>query len=152
MPLESHGSVPLPSTYQGLQFVFADWTLRDPLDTYERHGIDAIDHFFENSDEKYRLERGVPENVLATIGRELDAAGRLDELAVLLKRYWDTVKPPARFLERIANRYRERGQADRAAELYTLALQVEPASASARQALSELGHPLSDGDLSAGQQ
>ena len=140
MPLESHGSVPLPSTYQGLEFVFADWTMRDPLETYERHGIDAIDHFFANADEKYRLERGVPTQIVATLGRELEAAGRLDELTEVLKRYWGTVKPPARFLERIAVGYRERGQQDRAAELYRLALQVEPDSASARQALAELGH------------
>jgi hypothetical protein len=120
--------------------VFADWMLREPLEGYERHGIDAIDHFFHHSDEKYRLERGVLEPVFATIGRELVEAGRLDEFSVLLKPYWDTVKPPARFVERVANTYRERGQADRAAELYRLALQVEPASASARQALAELGH------------
>jgi predicted alpha/beta superfamily hydrolase len=139
MPLESHGSVPLPSTYQGLQFVFADWTLRDPLATYDRHGIEGIDRMFERSDEKYRVERGVPESVVATIGRELEAAGRLDELVDLLKRRWETTRPPARFLERVANGYRERGRPDRAIEVYRLALEVDPASASARQALTDLG-------------
>jgi predicted alpha/beta superfamily hydrolase len=139
MPLESHGSVPLPSTYQGLEFVFADWTLREPLETYERHGIDAVDRFFEKSDEKYGFGRGVPEPIAATIGQQLQAAGRLDEITELLAHYWDTMKPPAPFLERLADTYRERGQADRAIDLYRRALEVDPTSASARQALTDLG-------------
>jgi predicted alpha/beta superfamily hydrolase len=138
MPLESHGSVVLPSTYEGLKFVFADWTIPDPLDTYNRYGVGAIDRFFEKSNEKYRYDRGVNEQVAAPIARQLVDAGRLDEVTELLEHYWDVLKPPARFLERIANGYRERGQADRAIELYELALEVEPDSASARQALTEL--------------
>jgi predicted alpha/beta superfamily hydrolase len=139
MPLESHGSVPLPSTYEGLLFVFGDWWIRDPLGTYNRYGIEAIDHFFEKSNEKYRTDRGVPpEQIAANIARDLEAAGRLDDATDLLDHYRDVIKPPARFLERIANGYRERGRTDRAIELYKRALEVDPNSASARQALTEL--------------
>jgi predicted alpha/beta superfamily hydrolase len=139
MPLESHGSVPLPSTYEGLEFVFADWTMRDPFEAYDRLGIGAIDRFFERSDEKYRYDRGVPESVAGPLAQQLLAADRLDEVAELLAHYWDHLKPPARFIERVANGYRERGRADRAIELYKLALEADPNSASARQALTELG-------------
>jgi hypothetical protein len=138
MPLESHGSVPLPSTYRGLEFVFADWTLREPFETYERHGIGAVDRFFERSDEKYGYERGVPEPIAAAIGQQLQAAGRLDEISELLAHYWDTIKPPAPFLERLANAFRERRDTDRAIDLYRRALEVDPNSASAQRALSEL--------------
>jgi predicted alpha/beta superfamily hydrolase len=139
MPSESHGSVPLPSTYRGLEFVFADWTLRDPLETYDRHGIGAIDRFFANSDAKYRTARGVPETVAGALAQNLEAAGRLDEIVELLAHYSDTVKPPARFLERLAHGFRERNQADRAIELYRRVLAVDPSSTVARQALTELG-------------
>ena len=122
--------------------MFADWTLREPLETYERHGIDAIDRFFEKSDEKYGFERGVPERIAATLGQQLQAAGRLDEITELLAHYWDTIKPPAPFLERLANTYRERGQADRAIELYRRTLEVDPNSPGARQGLTDLGDDL----------
>jgi predicted alpha/beta superfamily hydrolase len=139
LPLESHGSVPHRSTYRALEFIFADWTLRDPLATYNRYGMDGIEHFFRKSDEKYGFERGLPLSVGARVAQELLEEGRLDELTAVLNRYRDMARPPARFLESVAAAYREQGRTDRAIELYRQALEVSPDSEVSRRALAELG-------------
>ena len=42
MPAESHGSVPLRSIHNGLEFVFARWNLQDPIQIYGDLGWEAI--------------------------------------------------------------------------------------------------------------
>jgi uncharacterized protein len=144
MPLETHGSVPLRSTYQGLEFIFSDWVMRDLLQTYNRYGIEAVERFYAERDQKYGYDGGVPEPAVASIGSELLQAGRLDELHDLLVRYRDTVQAPPPVLMRLAGGFRERGEADRAIGLYRQALEVNPNIEEARQALTELGSDFSD--------
>ena len=144
LPLESHGSVPLRGLYRGLEFVFAGWTLRNPLDTYNRFGIEGIEHFFAKSDKTYGYARGVPQPVGATLARELLESGRLDEVAALLTRYGERMRPPAAVVERLAAAYRERGRIDRAIDLYRQALQINPKSEVSRRALTELGQDFGD--------
>ena len=57
MPTESHQSVPLRSTYHGLEFIYADWLIRNPIEIYETYGVDAIAQFYENSEKKYGDDR-----------------------------------------------------------------------------------------------
>lgn len=143
MPQETHGSVSHHGIYQGLEFIFADWTLRDPFEVYDKYGLDALERFFQASDRKYGFERGMPENILGGIAVQLEGAGRLDEVMDLLSRS-DTLQPPPRFLLRVAGRYRQAGRAERAAEVYRQVLESEPGNEAARQALAELGSSLSD--------
>jgi len=138
MPVESHGSVPLRSTYAGLEFVFADWVLRDTLEVYESYGIEAIERFYDKSDLKYGLNRGVPDNAIAAIAQPLAGEGRFDEVADLLARY-EKVRPPLPFVLRLAGGFREQGKTDRAIEWYRRALAADAGNAAARQALAELG-------------
>lgn len=142
-PLETHGTVPLRSTHQGLEFIFADWNMRDPYMTYNEEGIEGIERFYERTNRKFTRrgfdDRGVPEHVIAEISSMLLRVGRLDELTELLARYQETVKPPARVLEAIANGYRERGRTDRAIEFYQQALKINPKSEVAQRALMDLG-------------
>src|SRR5688572_20962312 len=138
MPLESHGSVPHRSTYQGLEFIFADWTLRNPFETYNKYGFAGIEHFFKASDKKYGTDRGVPESVGGGIAVQLENAGRLDEIVEMLARP-SVVKPPPRFLIRIADQYLRTGSPEKAIELYRSVLNVDPANEAARQALTKLG-------------
>ena len=114
------------------------------LDTYNRFGIEGIEHFFAKSDKTYGYARGVPQPVGAALARELLASGRLDEVADLLARYRERMRPPAAVVERLAAAYRERGRIDRAIDLYRQALQTNPKSEVSRRALTELGHDFSD--------
>lgn len=144
MPSETHGSVPLRSTYQGLEHIFSDWVLREPLETYNRYGIEAVERFYAESDEKYGYDRGVPESAVASIGSPLLQQGRIDEVYDLLVRYRDTVEAPPPVLVQLANGFRERDETDRAIELYRQALETDPDAEAAQQALTELGSDFSD--------
>lgn len=143
MPLESHGSVPNRSTYDGLEFVFADWTLRDPFDTYNKYGIEGVENFFAKSEEKYGMGRAVRDRVTPRIVLELETLGRLDEIMALLSRN-GAVQPPARVLVRIADQYLAKGRREKAVEVYQLALKAEPDNDAAKQALVKLGIELSN--------
>jgi predicted alpha/beta superfamily hydrolase len=143
LPLESHVSVGLPSTHQGLAFIFADWTVRNPLEAYNRYGIEGIERVYATGSAKYGYDRrAVPADVLRIVAQGLLGAGRLDELTELLARYRRPTPP--RILEEIARGYRELGRTDRAIELYRQALKANPKSDVARKALTELGSDFSD--------
>ena len=149
MPLESHGSVPNRSTYQGLEFVFSDWTLRDPFETYNKYGIEGVENFFAASEKKYGMGRAVRDRVTPRIALELESAGRLDEIMALLSRNVfrfgaNSVQPPASYLVRIANQYLAKGRTEKAVEVYQLALKAEPGNEVAKQALTKLGIELSN--------
>ena len=143
MPAESHGSVPMRSTYQGLEFIFSGWLMRDPLVTYNSSGIEAIERFYEKRDTKYGLALGVPDQALAAIAQPLLAEGRIEEVADLLTRY-QRIRPPPPFLLRLAGAFREQGKNERAIEVYRRVLDVDSANAAARTALTELGQRAAD--------
>jgi predicted alpha/beta superfamily hydrolase len=144
MPAETHGSVPLRSTYQGLEFIFADWFMRNAREVYESYGIEAVESFYDKSDEKYGFDRGVPDQAVAAIAQPLFAEGRFDEVADLLSRYRETLRPPPPFLIALANGYRDRGNMDRAIEWYRRVLETDTGNEAARKALAELGQSVSD--------
>jgi uncharacterized protein len=144
MPEETHGSVPLRSTHHGLEFIFSDWLIRKPLETYNRYGIEEIDRFYAESNAKYGFDRSVPESTVAVIGTSLLESERLDEVYDLLIRYRDTIRPPPAPLMRLANGFRARGEAARAIELYERVLETNPNFEPARKALTELGGDSSD--------
>ena len=144
MPLETHGSVPQRSTYQGLEFVFANWYLRNPDEFYSKYGMDAIEQFYETGDNKYGYERGVPSSTLLNIIARLANSGQIGEANDLLLRRKDTLQAPAGFYEFIASTNREAGNKQQAIELYRLALATNPGSQASKQALTDLGEDFSD--------
>jgi predicted alpha/beta superfamily hydrolase len=138
-PLESHQSIPLRSLYRGLEFIYSDWVIRDPVGIYERYGVEAIASFYERSDAKYGAGRGVLELTVRDTALPFLRAGRLDDAGAIATRFLDTVFIPAGFFEDLAAAYREAGRTDRAIEWYRQALQVDAESEVSRQSLRELG-------------
>src|SRR5690606_38970073 len=53
MPMETHGSIPLVGIYEGLEFIFKDWSLRNPYEVYEKFGIEAIERFHDRGNKRY---------------------------------------------------------------------------------------------------
>ena len=84
----------------------------------DRFGSKASSTFRKERTKTYGYARGVPQPVGATLARELLESGRLDEVADLLARYRERMRPPAAVVERLAAAYRERGRIDRAIDLY----------------------------------
>jgi len=110
-------------THQGLEFIFADWSLKNPLDTYNRYGIEAVERFYFSNAEKFGEERSsIPGEAIIPVLQGLMEEQRIDELAVLLDRYHDVANPPANFLEDVANDFRRRGLREKAIGFYRWAL------------------------------
>lgn len=140
MPSESHGSVPLRSIHNGLEFIYSGWNLRDPIQVHSDFGLEAIERFYEASDALYGFDRGVPESTVVSIARHLLDTGQITELRAIQQHYASLVVPPPGFLERRANQMREDGDTDNAVLLYEMALDIYPDSEDARDALVELAN------------
>jgi hypothetical protein len=54
-PDEDHGSVPLPSVYDGLQAMYGGWYLQDPIQTYEMGGMPAIERHYAALSERMKV-------------------------------------------------------------------------------------------------
>ena len=144
MPMETHNSVPQRSTYQGLEFVFANWYLRNPDEFYSKFGMGAIEQFYARGDKKYGYERGVPASTLLNIVARLANSGEIDEATDLLLLHKDKAQAPAGFYEFIASANLEAGKQQTAIQLYRFALATNPGSQVSKQALTDLGEDYSD--------
>jgi len=145
MPEETHGSVPLPSTLQGLQFIFSDYYLDDVIGTFDQRGIDGIRDFYTRSGQRLGIERKPSLSDFITLWNGLLMAGRLDDAATLLEQGPETFAPPIDeelmvdawfwLVQGYSNDKRE----DLAVEYYRKLLQARPTSDYAIRALDELG-------------
>ena len=84
MPRETHGSVPHRSTYQGLEFVFANWVLRNPEQIYKQYGLAAIEQFHATGDQRYGMNRGIPAMTFGYLLGDMRREGNLDDAIQLM--------------------------------------------------------------------
>ena len=138
MEEESHGSVPLRSTYQGLETIFRGWHLTDALLTFDQGGLDALDKHFAESGERFGYKRTTPAGTLIDLGFELIKAERLEEAAAVMLRDPDR-PPPSIVLQMLAVEFAERDDLLRAKELYIMSLEQNPDNETARTRLEEMG-------------
>lgn len=87
MQQENHMSIPLPSIYRGLETVFEEWRLSDPLDLFDRGGIAAIHRRFREAGKRFGFpERTTPPFTVSLVVAGLMSAGRLEEASEVLLR------------------------------------------------------------------
>jgi uncharacterized protein len=145
MSEETHGSVPLPSTLEGLQFAFSDYYLTDVVAMFEERGLDGIKDFFARSGHRLGIERKPPLDTFIELWNRLLAAGRLDEAATLVEQDPETFSPPLDeelLIEAwtwLAQGYANNNNEGRAVEFYRKLVKADPKNESAIRALSELG-------------
>lgn len=139
MEEESHVSVPLRSTRQGLEAVFDGWNLHDVLATYERGGLAAIDEHYSRGGARFGYERSTPANAVLTLIYQLIESERLEEAAAVLLRDPQTHAPEPSALAELADAYADRNDRARALEYYTMSLQANPGNDRVRRKLLDLG-------------
>jgi predicted alpha/beta superfamily hydrolase len=146
MPEETHGSVPLPSTLEGLQFVFSDYYLADVVEMFEERGLNGIKDFFARSGQRLGIERKPPLASFIELWNRLLAAGRLDEGAVLAEQVEQdpaTYSPPIDeqlLIEAwtfLAQGYANNNNEERAVEFYRKLVAADPENESAIRALKD---------------
>ncbi len=79
MEEESHGSVPLRSTRQGLEAIFQGWNLHDIVAMFDRGGLGAIDNYYREGGARFGYERSTPLHVSRILMFQLMSAARLEE-------------------------------------------------------------------------
>lgn len=144
MPEETHGSVPHRSTYQGLEFVFANWLLRNPFEVYTQYGLAAVEQFHAFGDRRYGVNRGLPELTLAYLLGNIVRAGKLDDAVNLLSTPATLQNASASTVTYLADGLRDSGDLEQAETFYRHALRKNPGYVAARNALEALHIDYSD--------
>lgn len=141
---ESHGSVPLRSTYLGLEAIFSDWdlSLTEAMTMLDASGIDAIDQFkqfYKKSGERLGFEREIPGRLIGNLSFQLIQSNRLDEAAGLLLSDPEANTPPSQLLDMIAFSYAQNDQQEKAKDMYLTSAKTHPGNTNARKLLAEMG-------------
>ena len=79
---EDHGSAPLKSLYEGLEFIYAGWRVPGEV---AAQGIDAIKKHYTDLSLKYGYSIEIPEAFLNRLGYQLMAQGKLKKAIAVFK-------------------------------------------------------------------
>lgn len=142
MPLESHGSVPHRSTYDGLEFLFHGWSLQNPLAVYEAGGWEAIEDHYRTIRSQFGYEPHVPKSVRYAVGAAFFAAtpARLnDALDFINNPDIESYDLQPMTFHYIAGEFAKRGDAEGMKRSYQLCLERFPSNEIARMKLKDLG-------------
>jgi predicted alpha/beta superfamily hydrolase len=139
MPIESHGSVSLKSIYNGLEFVFKQWSLRNPYEVYDSLGIDAIDYFHNSGNQRYGYNRSLPITTFAALLGEAIYRRNLHGAIEIMDRYYSSVSPPVSYLELLAEELKDEVYRESAIRYYREILARDPDNSGAMQTLIEWG-------------
>lgn len=139
MAEETHGSIPHRSTYRGLDAIFDGWHLANPLDLYDKGGLEAIHRHFEQGGRRFGYERKTSPFTVSMVVHGLMHSGRLEEAAKVLLHDAERYPAPWNQLDAIARKYAERGDTEQVIRYYTLSLKANPTNDGAREKLAALG-------------
>ena len=140
MKQEDHLSIPIPSIYRGLETIFEDWRLTDPVALFDKGGIEGIHRRDREAGQRF----GYPERItspftVSLVVAALLRAGRLEEASGVLLHDPKAYPPPWNQLDALARAYENRGDAEQAARYYLLSLRQNPGNEFARKKLTEMG-------------
>lgn len=144
MPLETHGTVPHRSTYDGLEFVFADWILRNPEQIYKQYGLAAIEQFHEAADKRYGMNRGIHAMTFGYLLGSMRIDGKLDEAVRLMSHPSAMTNAASGMHSFLADALRENNDQEQAIKFYRQAIQLNPGNVQARDALTAMNSDFSD--------
>jgi predicted alpha/beta superfamily hydrolase len=139
MNQEDHMSIPLPSIHQGLETIFDGWHLADPLELFDKGGIEAVHRYFRDGGARFGYDRTTSPFTVSLIVAGLITTGRLDEASELLLRDRKAYPPPWNQLDALARAYSDRGNVEQAVHFYALSLKENPQNEWAKRKLAEMG-------------
>ena len=133
-------SIPLPSIYRGLETIFEEWRLPDPLALFDQGGIEAIHRRFREAGRRFGYpERTTPPLTISLLVAALLSAGRLEDASKVLLHDTAAYPPPWNQLDALARAYEKRGDGGQAVRYYRLSLAQNPGNDFARKKLTDLG-------------
>ncbi len=120
---EDHGSVPLRSTYAGLELLYDGWHLADPVQLAAERGIAAVDEHFAGLSARFGYEIHTPESLVNTIGYGLLAQDRIDEAIAVFERNVERYPRSANVHDSLGDAYDAAGKWELARDSYARAVE-----------------------------
>lgn len=134
---ETHGSVPLRSTHEGLQAIFDGYYIHEPLATHDRIGLSGITKQFQDVSTRLGYSVSVPDAVLSALLFELRNAKRTDELEPIALKRLELYPNSADAHFTLARIYATRGDDARSVDYFSKGLKLFPGNNEARAALTK---------------
>jgi predicted alpha/beta superfamily hydrolase len=139
MEEETHGSIPSRSTYQGLEFVFADWYLPRPIELFETGGMAALDNHYQKIANRWGYKVKVPEQTLNQIGYILLNQDKLDEAIQVFKRNVEAYPTSSNVYDSLGEAFMKKGDNEKAIKYYKKSLDINPGNENGKEMLKKMG-------------
>jgi len=133
---DGEGHVPVKGFYQGLRRLFADWMISREL--LAKADLSEISRHYEALAKKFGLEIGIPADILASIGRQAMAGGRIPDAIKIYERYITQYPNQAEGFVYLAEALVKSGRRQEGIKSYRRALEIDPGHEAAARALAQL--------------
>ncbi len=132
---EDHGTVPLPSIYNGMRFIFQDYRMKNMLEAT----ADEINNYFKKSSKRIGMELLPAERVIDIIGNYFLQSGKQGDKAISLFKLNVSNYPNSyHALFSLAEAYKGQGDKIGAAKHYEKSLELNSNNEIAKKALLEV--------------
>jgi predicted alpha/beta superfamily hydrolase len=127
-PEETHGTIPLRTVYDGLQFIFDGWSVPDSFVLYEQGGMAAIEKHYAALSSRFGFPVAVPEGVLLAPAFQLYRQKRVGEAEQVILRTLELHPDYVNALLTAGRLYFDKGDKAKATQYLTKALLLAPTS------------------------
>jgi len=125
MPDESHGSIPHRSTYDGLEFIFADMALTEEEGVaLVAAGLPGLDRHYQVVSEKYGYAIETPEVLINQLGYIQLRSGQPEQAIVTFRENTRRFPKSANTYDSLGDAYRATNKLSQAVEAYRRAAEV----------------------------
>ncbi|MEM9722730.1 MAG: alpha/beta hydrolase-fold protein [Bacteroidota bacterium] len=143
MPEESHSSVPLLSTYKGLEFIFEKWCLIKQEQELIHGGLDGLNAYESNLSTYYGFVHQWEERTLLHYAKVLSESGKAGTANSILKKSVALYPTSDKSWFSLGKNQQDMGNAAEAQESLKTALTINPKNLQAVGTLSQLGADIS---------
>ena len=125
-PDETHGTILLPSLYDGLEFVFDGWQIPDAFALYEQGGLPAVEQYYTALSSRFGFDVPAPAQVLLAPAFPLYGQQRIDEAERVILRTLELYPNDTNALLTAGRLYFDKGDKPKAVDYLTKALLISP--------------------------
>ena len=118
---EDHGSVPLKSLYDGLEFIYSGWQVPDKVVT---SGIKGVKKHYDGLSQKYGFPIEIPEQLLNALGYQLLTQGNINKAIVVFEYNVGTYPNSANVYDSLGEALETNNQFDLALNNYKKAVEI----------------------------
>lgn len=151
MPNETHGSIPHRSTYDGLEFIFADMALtQEQSVALVAEGLPGLDRHYKQVSEMYGYTIDTPEFLINQLGYIQLRSGKGEQAIVTFRENTHRFPKSANTYDSLGDAYRAANKLSQAAESYRRAVEIgtpigDPVVPFSAQKMREVEQQLSTG-------